>query len=281
MTEDRSDAGNADSSRTCPECGAAREPDGGPSCACEVEGFGPLRVRPYVTLPEPSQPAPPRPADPYAHPPQPLPPEEPRGDEPDDFAEPDRRKAPVLLLAAVAGVLSVAALVTVLVSSGGGDHPATTADEAPAASATRTLASAPRTPTPSAPTARATSASPTPTASGTPSPSATPTRSPSPTPTPTTPTPTTRTTTPSPTTTRPVSPTNTAVLRRGDRGPEVAELQSRLRRLNLYPGEPNGNFNGPTEYAVRTYQISRGITSDTPGTYGPSTRESLERETSR
>ncbi|WP_338696099.1 peptidoglycan-binding domain-containing protein [Streptomyces sp. Q6] len=59
----------------------------------------------------------------------------------------------------------------------------------------------------------------------------------------------------------------------------MTELQYRLKRLNLYVGDPNGNFNGPTEYALRTYQLSRGLQSDAPGTYGPATREALERET--
>ncbi|MFD6735903.1 hypothetical protein ACFWDZ_32920, partial [Micromonospora aurantiaca] len=56
--------GRPTAGRPCKECGAGA--DGGTACTCEAEGFGPLRVRPYVTLPEPSQPPPPRAPDPYA-----------------------------------------------------------------------------------------------------------------------------------------------------------------------------------------------------------------------
>ncbi|NEB76926.1 hypothetical protein G3I40_17115, partial [Streptomyces sp. SID14478] len=65
----------SDERRTCQECGAEVRTDGSPSCGCEAERFGPLRIRPYVTLPEPTRSAPPRAPDPYAHPP--LPPEQP------------------------------------------------------------------------------------------------------------------------------------------------------------------------------------------------------------
>ncbi|GAA2311645.1 peptidoglycan-binding protein [Streptomyces kunmingensis] len=267
--------------RKCPECGAGVGPDGGPACSCEADGFGPLRVRPYVTLPEPSQPPPPRVPDPYAHPP--LPPEQPRAtpDEPadyDDRPEDRPRRAPVLLLAAVAGVLSVAALVTVLISSGDGDTSATAQE----ATAPLTSTSAPQRPTPnrSAPSTRTTtpppasqpaSASASPTA--TPTPTRTPSHAPSPTRSAASPS-----TTPTRSQTRPPQ-TQESVLRRGDRGPQVAELQYRLRKLHLYADDPDGDFDSRTEYAVRAFQMSRGIRDDSPGTYGTATRQALERET--
>ncbi|MET9508947.1 peptidoglycan-binding domain-containing protein [Streptomyces flavidovirens] len=70
-----------------------------------------------------------------------------------------------------------------------------------------------------------------------------------------------------------------AVLSRGDRGPEVAELQNRLAQLRLYAGPENGRFNGRVEEAVRTYQSYRYIQGDPEGTYGPHTRRALEAET--
>ncbi|MET8446296.1 peptidoglycan-binding protein [Streptomyces sp. NPDC005209] len=74
-------------------------------------------------------------------------------------------------------------------------------------------------------------------------------------------------------------PTDAPVLRRGDQGAEVVELQLRLRQLNLYVGDVNGNFNRPVENAVRNYQWARGIDEDELGVYGPVTRQLLESET--
>jgi peptidoglycan hydrolase-like protein with peptidoglycan-binding domain len=71
------------------------------------------------------------------------------------------------------------------------------------------------------------------------------------------------------------------VLRRGDQGPQVTELQERLRQLNLYADQVDGVFTRPVEDAVRTYQLARGITSDPYGEYGPATRQRLESETSQ
>ncbi|MEU9560008.1 peptidoglycan-binding protein [Streptomyces fumanus] len=70
-----------------------------------------------------------------------------------------------------------------------------------------------------------------------------------------------------------------AVLRPGDRGPEVTELQQRLRQINLYLGDIDGTFDRRVEDALRTFQWWRGIPSEERGTYGPRTREQLERET--
>ncbi|MFJ9036036.1 peptidoglycan-binding protein [Streptomyces sp. NPDC102406] len=272
--------------RTCPECGAAAGPDGGAACGCEAEGFGPLRVRPYVTLTEPSQPPPPRVPDPYAHPP--LPPERRPSagaghDQGDGSPGDPPRRTPVLLLAAVAGVLSVAALVTVLISSGDDGTPTSTRG----AAAPLSTASAPPRPTqgssspsgrasppvsPSAPGSVSAAAPPAPTRTASPTRSA-PSASASSSPSSASPTPSA-----SQQHTRPPRET---VLRRGDQGPEVAELQYRLHELSLYPDHPDGTFDGRTEYAVRAYQMNRGIQEDAPGTYGPATRRALEAQTRR
>ncbi|MGA5287917.1 peptidoglycan-binding protein [Streptomyces pseudogriseolus] len=77
----------------------------------------------------------------------------------------------------------------------------------------------------------------------------------------------------------PEEPVGTApVLRRGDRGPEVVELQQRLRQVWLYQGDMNGQYGRRVEEAVRHYQWSRGIDEEL-GVYGPQTRARLEAET--
>ncbi|MFD9003479.1 peptidoglycan-binding protein [Streptomyces sp. NPDC059582] len=70
------------------------------------------------------------------------------------------------------------------------------------------------------------------------------------------------------------------VLRRGDRGPEVSELQQRLRQLYLYNDQIDGRFGGRLEDALRNYQWARGIRSDELGVYGAESRAKLEAETS-
>ncbi|MCX4832823.1 peptidoglycan-binding protein [Streptomyces sp. NBC_01016] len=263
--------------RTCPECGAGAGPDGVPSCACEPEAFAPLRVRPYVSLSEPSQPSPPRAAEPYAYPP---PPPHAAGDDADDPA-PDEpaRHGRMLLLSAVTAVLSVATLVTVLITSPGDDG-ASASDNTAATATAMTL-----TPSRSAPSTTR-SASPSPTASLSLSPSPTHSRTVTPSPTPTSKKPKTdskkRSPSPSPSTSRTTSssrPSDTTTLRKGDSGREVAELQWRLKQLNIYVGEITADFDTPTESALATYQLSRGIKDDEQGEYGPPTRTALERET--
>jgi hypothetical protein len=68
-------------------------------------------------------------------------------------------------------------------------------------------------------------------------------------------------------------------LRLGDKGPEVTELQLRLRQLALYTGDDDGRYDDRVEEAVRRYQWARGITADEQGVYGGATRASLESET--
>ncbi|WP_327663552.1 MULTISPECIES: peptidoglycan-binding protein [unclassified Streptomyces] len=264
--------------RTCPECGTGEGPDGAPSCACEPEAFAPLRVRPYVSLSEPSQPTPPRAADPYAYPP---PPPHAAGDDADDDPAPDEpaRHGRMLLLSAVTAVLSVATLVTVLITSPGDDG-ASASDNTAATATAMTL-----TPSRSAPpTTRSASPSATDPTSAPPSPSHSRTITPSPTPTSKKPESDSkkRSKSPSPSTSRTTSsskPTDTTTLRKGDSGREVAELQWRLKQLNIYVGEITADFDSPTETALGTYQLSRGIKTDEQGEYGPATRTALERET--
>ncbi|MEU1261020.1 peptidoglycan-binding domain-containing protein [Streptomyces cellulosae] len=77
----------------------------------------------------------------------------------------------------------------------------------------------------------------------------------------------------------PSEPADTApVLRRGDRGPEVVELQQRLRQVWLYQGDADGRYSHRVEEAVRHYQWQRGINEEL-GVYGPRTRARLESET--
>ncbi|MFI2435593.1 peptidoglycan-binding protein [Streptomyces sp. NPDC018693] len=72
---------------------------------------------------------------------------------------------------------------------------------------------------------------------------------------------------------------DTTVLRRGDKGAEVAELQARLQQLFLYNSDINGSYNEQVEDAVRNYQHARGVRGDELGEYGPPTRARLEAET--
>ncbi|MEU9410018.1 peptidoglycan-binding domain-containing protein [Streptomyces sp. NPDC048281] len=74
-------------------------------------------------------------------------------------------------------------------------------------------------------------------------------------------------------------PTSAPVLRPGDTGAEVTELQQRLAQLNLFTGKADGHYDSKTESAVRTYQLARGILSDESGVYGAATRAALESET--
>jgi peptidoglycan hydrolase-like protein with peptidoglycan-binding domain len=69
------------------------------------------------------------------------------------------------------------------------------------------------------------------------------------------------------------------ILRFGDKGPEVVELQLRLRQIGYYSGDADGDYDRDVESAVRGYQLTRVILKDEPGVYGVATRASLEAET--
>jgi peptidoglycan hydrolase-like protein with peptidoglycan-binding domain len=73
----------------------------------------------------------------------------------------------------------------------------------------------------------------------------------------------------------PVNPPASTVLRRGDSGQRVVDLQSRLRQLGFYSGALNGNYGSLTEAAVVAFQRSRGLTED--GVAGPAVLAALER----
>ncbi|MGW1914227.1 peptidoglycan-binding domain-containing protein [Streptomyces sp. NPDC002076] len=303
---------SASEGHSCPECGAPRGPDLSPSCDCTeraaealretrtaeaaaAEDFDPLRIRPYVQVeavettlpPRPSAESPPSTADLRIQRPEEAWDRAATRDsaaidsatarQPDDGpARPSRRSARRTVLLSVAGAVMAAGFAGGLLSY----H---TPSRDRAAQEVRPSVPEVSTPGPASPTAR--SASPAAPRSPAPPPAAS-ASLPSP--------PVTRTTSPTPspstTTTRPASPTASAtaratpalapVLQRGDHGPEVTELQDRLRQLNLYVGQVNGVFTRPVEDAVRTYQLARGIRGDALGVYGPTTRKSLEAETS-
>lgn len=75
-------------------------------------------------------------------------------------------------------------------------------------------------------------------------------------------------------------PAGPPVLREGDTGPEVVELQKRMSQLLLrYLGRPDGTYDAELGRAVARYQKDRDITTDPSGVYGPATREDLESRT--
>ncbi|MFJ9725069.1 peptidoglycan-binding protein [Streptomyces sp. NPDC101209] len=291
----------------CPECGEPRAADGTPTCSCTLraadvrsetrtveaaaaEDFDPVRIRPYVEIDVVAGPA-----DGSGHdgtlrhpglpgefddlltagdgPTEPLPPSS-------DDAPPARRRRSRALL-----VTGVGAAAAVLVTGGvvGGifwyDSPARKdsvadgvraglPDQRPSASgpasgqpSATASSAAPSTTPSSSPSATASDGSPTPTGSGTPS--GTPTA--------------TATATGAPAPTR--SAGRPPVLRLGDKGPEVVELQLRLRQVGYYDGPADGTFDSDVENAVRGYQFTRVILQDEPGVYGTATRASLESET--
>jgi len=65
------------------------------------------------------------------------------------------------------------------------------------------------------------------------------------------------------------------ILRRGDRGPAVTQLQERLKAIKLYQGEVDGIFGEGTEVAVEAAQKDAGLTAD--GVVGPATWQALLR----
>ncbi|MET8767319.1 peptidoglycan-binding domain-containing protein [Streptomyces sp. NPDC004658] len=302
---------------TCPECGTPRGPDNTPSCDCTArasealretrtaeaaaaEDFDPLRIRPYVEFPvmrpnqEEAPPAPPAGTAPPP-PPQEAPASSPPAQAPAPLApaagpdastagtgagRPSRRSRRTVLLAAGgagAAVVAVAGFALFSYQAPARDRAAQEVRESIPGTTTRapSSAAAPAPPVASRPPLPSPSATADPSPSrGSASPSPTPTDSASASPTAVSPTPTT-----TPSGTPRTTPAAAPVLRRGDTGPEVTELQQRLRRLNLYGDQIDGIFTRPVEDAVRTYQLARGIMGDVLGTYGPATRRSLESET--
>ncbi|MET7689497.1 peptidoglycan-binding domain-containing protein [Streptomyces sp. NPDC005483] len=291
----------------CPECGAPRAADGTPSCTCAhraseahlesrtaeaaaAEDFDPVRIRPFVEVGEELE-------DPVAEPERPVPTgdlsdvpaagadagqtplDEPTGKPPADNEPAGRRRRTVVVAGAGAAVV-------VLVAGGfaGGlfSYDAPARDGSVAGGVRAGVPEAP--PSSSGPSATASSPTATSTrssASPSSSPSAESSADASPTGT-TTPSAApssaaaTATVAPGPT----VSNGQPPVLSLGDRGPEVVELQLRLRQVGMYDGGADGDFDEQVQSAVRTYQVTRFVLQDQSGVYGKMTRASLESETS-
>ncbi|MGY5132905.1 peptidoglycan-binding protein [Streptomyces nigrescens] len=74
-------------------------------------------------------------------------------------------------------------------------------------------------------------------------------------------------------------PTGPLVLREGAGGPEVRELQGRLRQVAVYPGPDDGRYDADVRDAVSRYQRAYGVAGDPDGVYGAVTRASLESRT--
>ncbi|MEV6590035.1 peptidoglycan-binding domain-containing protein [Streptomyces acidicola] len=98
-----------------------------------------------------------------------------------------------------------------------------------------------------------------------------------------TPTPTPTATTPSaaPPPQQAVDPDGPGTLREGDTGPEVTELQQRLRKIpNVYDnGSTSGTYDSTLTEAVARFQLWYGIRGDETGVYGNDTRLDLESRT--
>ncbi|MDT0611994.1 peptidoglycan-binding protein [Streptomyces lancefieldiae] len=215
------------------------------------------------------------------------------GPDGDGGRPPRRRRRGVLLSAAAAVVVVVGAagfaggLFSYEAPSRDGALP----DEVRASVPDPSTGKASTTPAPSPTSAPPASASPSASASASASPSTSPSTSPSPSASNASPTPSrSAEPTQSTTTTPTADPTeesdghdqdhdNGSPLHRGDRGPEVAELQQRLTKVYLYTGDIDGTFDQQVEESVRNFQWSRGIRTDELGVYGQATRRQLESET--
>ncbi|MEU8705026.1 peptidoglycan-binding domain-containing protein [Streptomyces sp. NPDC048565] len=204
-----------------------------------------------------------------------------------DPVQPRRRRpfAAIAVGAAVAAVVGTAAFASGLFddkdSRDAALPEATTSmpdtDGGPAASVSQSPSSS-SSPSPSATPSRSASASPSASASASTSPSAS--------------RPATASTSPSPSASATKAPATTAAaapvdeaatgptLRRGDRGPEVSELQRRLQEVWAYRGPENGDYSRQVEEAVAEYQRWVSVQGDPPGVYGPETRRALEARTS-
>ncbi|MFG2549590.1 peptidoglycan-binding protein [Streptomyces sp. NPDC048581] len=293
----------------CPECGMPRASDGTPDCSCgqlasdtrresrmaeaaAAEDFDPVRIRPFVDLGgdaaadadevarEPreltkSDDALPMPADTEEAPSDRAPLRD------ADAREGPRRRRRTLLLTggATLVVLLTGAFLGGLFTYDSPSRDGAASDEirAPVPDGSSEDGTSPE-----GQSSGTSSASPS--RSSTPSPGTTPADS-SPTPTDASATPTAAPSgagaTPSVTAPEPTDAEGgPPVLRFGDQGPEVVELQLRLRQIGSYGGAADGDYDREVESAVRTYQLTRVVLADESGVYGTATRASLESETS-
>lgn len=79
----------------------------------------------------------------------------------------------------------------------------------------------------------------------------------------------------------PADPDGSGTLREGAAGPEVTDLQQRLRRIpNVYDdGATDGRYDTVLTEAVARFQLWYGIRGDESGVYGDDTRRDLESRT--
>ncbi|MDH6546736.1 hypothetical protein M2161_008348 [Streptomyces sp. SAI-133] len=87
--------------------------------------------------------------------------------------------------------------------------------------------------------------------------------------------------TPTPTASGATDPDGPGTLRQGDSGPDVTDLQERLRRIpNVYDnGSTDGTYDPTLTAAVARFQLWYGIRGDEDGVYGDDTRRDLESRT--
>ncbi|MET8564795.1 peptidoglycan-binding protein [Streptomyces flaveolus] len=84
-----------------------------------------------------------------------------------------------------------------------------------------------------------------------------------------------------PTTPAAPDPDGPGTLRRGDTGPEVADLEQRLLRIpDVYrDGSTSGTYDAALTEAVARFQLWYGVSGDETGVYGNDTRRALESRT--
>ncbi|KMS73525.1 peptidoglycan-binding protein [Streptomyces viridochromogenes] len=296
-----------------PSCGCGRRAsealrDARTAEAAAAEDFDPLRIRPYVELEADGDSADAGtgpvagPRSDETMPLRPIPPSTPSardlslflpdtaeddaGDTPPDRTTRHRRTRTVLLGTggALVAVIAAAGLASGLFTYEAPSRDTALPDDVRASVPAPSTSEASE---PPAPAVTATRSAPVP-ASPPPAESASPSPSPSRSSTSPTPSPSTEPTTAAPSTAEaagsqevsaaardPEPPT----LRRGDKGPEVTELELRLTQLGLYTREARGSYNEGVEDAVSRYQWARGVQPEEYGVYDLSTRERLESET--
>ncbi|WP_418956840.1 peptidoglycan-binding domain-containing protein [Streptomyces tritici] len=197
--------------------------------------------------------------------------------EPEEERGGRRRGALVALVAALAVAGTAAFAAGVL---GGEERVDRAAPDATASSSTASAVS--EAPSPSASESATASESASPSASTSPTESASPTASPSRTASARAAAPRPSASAPAPSRSASASATEEPesaggpTLRRGDSGPEVSELQRRLKEIWAYRGPDNGYYGDRVEQAVADFQSSMDIHEDPRGVYGPTTREALE-----